>query len=196
MNELLEKGQEISIVPQDFRNSNKASVVDVQDSKFTLEVFHEPTGILLKKINEFYSPTKNGMLYFSSDVTEINGNILTVSFPRKHRFLQRRAFTRIKMKRDMQLSLDGKFFKILLLDLSAGGVKLVTKERLDIDSEYGFKIELLDSQVIECCFEPIRVVKNDDGTYTLSGRFKNLLNADKMNLIQFCMRKKIEDENK
>jgi len=67
MNELLEKGQEIRIVPQDFRNSNKAKVIDVQDTNFSLEVFHSPDGILLKKMNEFYSPTKNGMLYFVSD---------------------------------------------------------------------------------------------------------------------------------
>ena len=196
MNELLEKGQEISIVPQNFINSNKAKVVEVNSSDFTLEVSHSPEGIIPKKINEFYSPTKNGMLYFMSDVKSIDGKMLTVSFPRKHRFLQRRAFTRIKFKQEMELHLDGKSYKVLLVDLSAGGIKLVTGERLDINSEYDFNIRLMNNQVIGCKFEPIRIGKNEDATYTLSGRFRNLSGTDKMALIHFCMRKKIEDENK
>jgi len=196
MNELLEKGQEISIVPQDFRNSNKAKVIDVHDNSFELEVFRAPTGIVPKYLSEFYSPTKNGMLYFVTDVTSIDGNKLTVSMPRKHRFLQRRAFTRIKMKQNLELSLGDKSFKVLLLDLSAGGIKLETSERIDIDSEYDLKIGILGAQVITCKLDPIRVIKNDNATYTVSGRFKNLSNVDKMALVQFCMRKNIENENK
>jgi len=196
MNELLEKGQEIRIVPQDFRNSNKAKVIDVQDTNFSLEVFHSPDGILLKKMNEFYSPTKNGMLYFVSDVTEIEGNKLTVSIPRKHRFLQRRAFTRIKMKQDLELSLDKVSFNTLLLDLSAGGCKFSTEKSLDINSEYNLKLKIFNGPNIDCKLDPIRVIKNDDSTYTVSGRFKKLSNTDKMALVQYCMRKNIENENK
>lgn len=196
MNELLEKGQEIRIVPQDFRNSNKAKVIDVQDTNFSLEVFRSPDGILPKKMNEFYSPTKNGMLYFVSDVTSIDGNKLTVSIPRKHRFLQRRAFTRIKMKQEFELSLSTDSFKPLLLDLSAGGCKFSVNNGLDINSEYHFVLKILNGPSVDCKLDPIRVVKNDDETYTVSGRFKSLSNTDKMALVQYCMRKNIENENK
>lgn len=196
MNELLEKEQVFNIVPQNFRNSNKGKVVDIQDRNFLLEIFHNPEGIEAHNLMEFYSQTKNGMLYFISSATEINGNILKVLVPIKHRFLQRRAFTRINFSQDMDLKLDNKIYKITSIDLSTGGMKLKTNERLDIDTEYDLCLNLLDKNYVECKYQPIKIEKNEDDSYTLSGRFKNLENADKMKIIQFCMRKNLENTNR
>lgn len=196
MSELLEKDQVISVVPQDFKYSNKGKVTGIQDRTFTMELHHAPEGIEIKKLMEFYSQTKNGMLYFSSSAMEINGNVLTLAIPRKHRFLQRRAFTRIKFIYDMDLIAGGKTYKIKSRDVSASGMKMVTSEHLDIDSEYDVSINLLDEHYVKCKFEPIKIEKNDDGSYTISGRFKDLSNTDKTKLIQFCMRKNVENMNK
>lgn len=196
MNELLEQNQVLSIVPKDFRNSNKGKVVEIQDQKFLLEIFHEPEGIVLKNVMEFYSQTKNGMLYFTSAVSEMNGNMLTVLMPRKHRFLQRRAFTRIKFFQDLNFELNKKTYKIKSLDLSAGGMKLKTTEHLDIDADYDLCINLPGELFITCKYQPLKIEKNEDGSYTLSGRFENLSNTDKMKLIQFCMRKNTENVNR
>lgn len=196
MNELLEQNQVLSIVPKDFRNSNKGKVVGIQDQKFLLEIFHEPEGIVLKNVMEFYSQTKNGMLYFTSAVSEMNGNMLTVLMPRKHRFLQRRAFTRIKFFQDLSFELDKKTYKIKSLDLSAGGMKLKTTEHLDIDADYDLCINLPGELFITCKYQPLKIEKNEDESYTLSGRFENLANTDKMKLIQFCMRKNTENVNR
>ena len=38
--------------------------------------------------------------------------------------------------------------------------------------------------------------KGDNGLYTISGRFTNLSNVDKMTLIQYCMKKDMENMNK
>lgn len=196
MNELLEQNQVLSIVPQDFRNSNKGKIVEIQDQKFLLEIFHAPDGIILKHVLEFYSQTKNGMLYFTSSVSEINGNLLTVLMPRKHRFLQRRAFTRIKFSQDLNFEADKKTYKIQSLDLSAGGMKLKTNEHLDIDTDYDLCINLPGELFIKCKYQTIKIEKNEDGSYTLSGRFEKLSNTDKMKLIQFCMRKNTENVNR
>lgn len=196
MNELLEKDQVISIVPHDFRNSNKGKIVEIQERKFLLEVFHEPNGILLNNLIEFYSQTKNGMLYFTSDVVKIDGSILTIKTPLKHRFLQRRAFTRVKFIKDIKCELGNKSHNITSIDLSFGGMKLKTNESLDINSEYDLCIPLLKGQDIKCKLQLIRIEKSDDGYYTLSGRFKNLSDVDKMTLTQFCMRRNIENVNK
>lgn len=196
MNELLEKEQVLSIVPQDFRNSNKGKVIEIQDTMFLLEIFHAPEGIVPKKLMEFYSQTKNGMLYFTTHVMEINNNILTVSIPRKHRFLQRRAFTRIKFIEEMTLGLENKTYKINSLDLSAGGMKLTVYDNLNIDSDYDLSINLSEENCIKCKYQPIKIEKNENGSYTLSGRFNNLNNTDRMKLIQFCIRKNIENMNR
>ena len=42
----------------------------------------------------------------------------------------------------------------------------------------------------------IRVEKGDNGLYTISGRFTQLSNVDKMTLIQYCMQKEMENQNK
>lgn len=196
MNELLEKNQVINVVPQDFKNSNKGKIIDVLDRKFLLEVNHAPEGILLNNLIEFYSQTKNGMLYFTSDVINIEGNVLTVKNPVKHRFLQRRAFTRVKLLKDMSCSLDGKSYGFKSLDISSGGMKLETKETLNINSEYDISLQLIKGQEINCKLEFIRIEKNDKDSYTLSGRFKNLSDIDKMTLMQYCMRRSIENVNK
>ncbi|MDD3436551.1 MAG: PilZ domain-containing protein [Candidatus Gastranaerophilales bacterium] len=192
MTELLEKNQIISIVPQNFKNSNKGKIVDIQNNFFSLETFHLPEEIFPKKIMEFYSQTKNGMLYFSSAVIDVSGNIITVAIPRKHRFLQRRAFSRIKFSLDMTLGSNGKNYDITSVDLSVGGMKIRTNDSLNIDTEYDLSFKLI-GHCINCKYEIIKIEKDETGFYTVSGRFKNLSNIDKITLIRFCMNKNIED---
>jgi c-di-GMP-binding flagellar brake protein YcgR len=196
MNELVKKDQVISVVPQDFRNSNKGKVTAVCADEFSIEVMHAPKGLLLNNLMEFYSQTQHGVLYFESDVIKIEDNVITVANPIKHRFLQRRQFTRIKFLQQLELKAQGDSFSITTLDLSAGGMKITSAQNLNIELEYNICLPLSDDQQIECKFQPIRIEKNDDGFYTLSGRFQNLSNIDKMTLVQFCMKKNMENVNK
>lgn len=196
MSELVKKEQVISVVPQDFRNANKGKVLSIGEKTFSIEVFHPPVGILLNNLIEFYSQTPHGVLYFQSDVIHIEGNVLTVDNPIKHRFLQRRKFTRVKFYQDLEFKNGDTSHQIKSLDLSAGGMKLKSKEHINIDLEYDVVIELSNERVVRCKFLPIRIEKTDDGFYTLSGRFQNLSNVDKMTLVHFCMNKNMENVNK
>lgn len=196
MNELLEKEQEISIVPKNLQHANKGIIKQISDKHFEIEVLHKPEGIVIGHMIEFYSQTKNGVLFFSTSVSEIEGNTLTVSLPRKHRFLQRRAFTRIKFPQEIPCRLNDNSYTVNSVDLSAGGMKFYVKELLDINSEYDLGIKLFKGQEVRCKFEPIRIEKNDSNSYTVSGRFNDLSNIEKMTLIQFCMRKNMESINR
>jgi len=196
MNELVKKDQIISIVPQDFRNANKGKITEVNDDGFLIEVKHSPKGILLNNLIEFYSQTQHGVLYFESDVVKIEDNIITVANPIKHRFLQRRQFTRIKFIQQIELVSEESTYSISTIDLSAGGMKIKSAENVDIELLYDICILLSNDQQVNCKFQPIRIEKSDDGFYTLSGRFQNLTNIDKMVLVQFCMKKNIENVNK
>ncbi len=196
MNELLEKGQIFRIIPQNFKNSNAGEIIEIKDKNFTLELKQKAEGILPNKIMEFYSQTKNGMLYFTGNATEVNENQICVSIPAKHRFLQRRAFTRVKFSQNIESYLHEKTHSFKILDISAGGMKIKSKDNPGLDTDLFFEIPISQRTTIKCEYEPIRIEKNDDGTYTLSGRFLNLENFDKMLLIQFCMKKKIEIANR
>ena len=72
----------------------------------------------------------------------------------------------------------------------------LSENSIDIDKEYRVTINLSNEQVVNCKYQLIRVEKGDNGLYTISGRFTNLSNIDKMTLIQFCMKKDMENMNK
>ena len=192
MNELLILNQEISIVPKDFRNSNKGKVLQLLDNSFTIDLEKTPTGLDSKMVAEFYSETKNGTLYFTSPIVKTDGNIVLILNPKKHRFLQRRAFSRIKFIQEIELNSDNKIYKATIKDLAAGGVKLKTNELLNLDSLYTSSIKLPGGEILNLQIEPIKIEKSDEGSYTLAGRFTNLSKKDKIKIIQFCMRKSIE----
>ena len=196
MRELIKKDQLVTIVPQDFKNSNKGKVLDVSMEGFRMELKYKPAGLIKNHICDFYSLTDNGYLYFESYIQELENNVISIANPIKHRFLQRRKFTRIKFIEDIELVCGDIVHKARTLDLSAGGMKLRTEENIDIEKEYNVIIKLSDEQEIKCKYQLIRVEKGDNGVYTISGRFVNLSNIDKMTLVQFCMKKDMENLNK
>ena len=196
MRELIKNEQLVTIVPQDFKNTNKGRVTDVTADGFTMELKYKPEGLFINHICDFYSFTDNGYLYFESYIKALDNNIISIANPVKHRFLQRRKFTRIKFIEDLQLICGDIVHDIRTLDLSAGGMKITTKDNIDIEKDYNVTIKLSDEQEIKCKYQLIRVEKGDNGLYTISGRFIALSNIDKMTLVQFCMKKDMERENK
>ena len=196
MRELIKKEQLVTIVPQDFKNSNKGKVLEVSLDGFRMELKYKSEGLIKNHICDFYSLTDNGYLYFESYIQDVVNNIVTIANPVKHRFLQRRKFTRIKFLENLELVWEDTVHKVRSLDLSAGGMKLRTEENIDIEKEYKICIKLSDEQEVKCKYQLIRVEKGDSGLYTISGRFTNLSNIDKMTLIQFCMKKDMENLNK
>lgn len=195
MRELIEKNQRITMVPFDFKNANKGIITDVSPEGFTLELDYEPEGVLLSNYCEFYTTSPNGILYFDSFAKEMNGNTLKIANPAKHKFLQRRKFTRIKFIHELDMTTNDISHKITTLDISAGGMKFKTKENFNIELEYNVTLPLSDEQNVECTFVPIRIEKNNNG-YTLSGEFKYADNMKKMTLIQYCSKRSLEIANK
>ena len=168
MRELVKKEQLVTIVPQDFRNANKGKVLDVDMRGFRMELRYVPEGLKKSHICDFYSMTDNGYLYFESYIQEIENNVVTIANPVKHRFLQRRKFTRIKFMEDIELVCDDKAHKARTLDLSAGGMKIRTEENIDLEKEYKVCIKLSNEQIVTCKYQIIRVEKGDNGIYTIS----------------------------
>ena len=196
MRELIKNEQLVTIVPQDFKNTNKGKVIQVSADGFKMELKYKPQGLIVNHICDFYSFTDNGYLYFESYIQGLENNVISIANPVKHRFLQRRKFTRIKFIEDMELINGDDVHKIRTLDISAGGMKVQTKDNIDIEKDYNVTIPLSDEQEIKCKYQLIRMEKGDNGLYTISGRFVSLSNIDKMTLVQFCMKKDMETSTK
>ncbi len=196
MRELLEKDRKITIIPHDFRNSNKGTITEVSPNGFTIELDYDSVGMMKHNYCEFYTQTQYGTLYFTSYPKEIEDRKIFVANPAKHKFLQRRQYTRIKYMKDLEMYSGDVSHKILSLDISAGGMKFKTNENFNIELDYKVVLPLSEIQSVECIFSPIRIEKNSDGGYTLSGRFNYISNRDKMTLIQYCAKRSIEISNK
>lgn len=196
MRELVVENQDILLVPQDFKFANTGKVTEVRAGDFTLELDHEPDGILKDTYCEFYTQTSHGKLYFDSYAKEINGKTLVIASPAKHKFLQRRQYTRIKFLNDLEIKSDGNTYKISTLDISAGGMKLKTLENLNIEGSYDISLPLSDNTCINCKFEPIRIEKRTEGGFTVSGQFVYNSNIDKMIVVQYCAKRSVEIKNK
>ena len=196
MRELVVENQEILIIPQNFKFANRGRVTRVNAGDFVLELDFPPENILENTYCEFYTQTSHGKLYFSSYAKSIDGNVLTIASPAKHKFLQRRQYTRIKFVQDLKLLLGESSYDITTVDISAGGMKFKTNENVDIEKTYSITLPLSEKQSVECLFSPIRIEKNENGGYTLSGRFEYHNSKDKMTLTQFCAKRSIEIRNK
>ena len=198
MRELIEKEQRVTMIPADFKFANKGTVTEVKPDGFTLLLDYPADGILKDTYCEFYAESSHGTLYFESFAKEINNDnrTLEISSPARHKFLQRRKFTRIKYVHDIQLYLDDKSYNIKTLDISAGGMKFKTESNIDIEGKYTVCLPLTKDLIVECYYKPIRIERTDDGKYIHSGRFEYKQNLDRMTMIQYCTKRSIEIKNK
>ncbi|MFR1672110.1 MAG: PilZ domain-containing protein [Candidatus Gastranaerophilaceae bacterium] len=196
MRELIEKDKRITVVPHDFKNANKGTIVEVSPKQFIVELDYEPEGIMRHNYCEFYTQTTHGTLYFDSYPESVEGKRITIANPAKHRFLQRRQYTRVKFINDLDLNSQDHSHKITTLDISAGGMRFKTKENINIEGEFTINIPLSSEQNVQCIFSPIRIEKNNEGGFTLSGRFNYHNSKDKMTLTQYCAKRSIEIKNK
>lgn len=194
MRELLEKGREITVAPTDFKKVNKGKITDVSTDSFTVELNYEPDGFLRRNYCEFYTQNQYGTLYFTSFPQEINGKTLKIANPAKHKYLQRRQYTRVKYAKDLMISDKNGEYKVRVLDVSAGGMKFTSKKAIDIDGKFSVELALSSVQTVKCKFSPIRIEKGKE--YTVSGKFLFSAGKAKMLLTQYCAKKNIELRNK
>lgn len=194
MRELLEKGKQITVVPTDYRNANKGIITEVSPEGFIVELENEPKGMLKRNYCEFFTQNQYGTLYFTSFPQSIDGKTLKIANPAKHKYLQRRQYTRVKYNHDLELRCGDVVHNIHTFDVSAGGMKFKCNEAINIDSEFRVNLPLSSVQQVECIFIPIRIEKGAD--YIVSGRFNYLSERDKMVITQFCAKRSIEIRNK
>ncbi len=196
MRELIEKDREITVVPTDYKCANKGIITDVQPQFFTVKLKNEAKGFLKHNYCEFFTTTSHGTLSFNSYPESIEGNTIVVATPAKHKFLQRRQYRRIKFIEKIEIRSGSDTCKVMTLDISAGGMKCMTSDSVSIDKDYDLILPLSESQNIECRFSPVRIEKDSQGGYLVSGRFLYKENRDRMVLIQYCTKRSIEIKNK
>lgn len=196
MRELISKSKEFKILPKDISGATKCVVKEAIDEDFEVELATSEK-YNQGEVVELFSITPQGILYFETEIKSVNGKDVKIAYPNEHKLLQRREYTRIDFAKNIFLiTKDSKEIKATTTDLSAGGMKLTTASQLELSEVYSIDLNLDKSTLIKVSFQPIRVETDNLMGYTVSGRFKNIKNIDRISLVQFCFRKQMENQNK
>ena len=193
MREYILKGKEFCILSRSIDNVTKCTVVEVTEEYFNVELQLEGKYEVDETV-ELFAMTPKGQLYFETIVKEVQGNIVSLWFPLSYKYLQKREFSRVLTDKKIVLSCGKKNYNANIIDISAGGLKVITKEQLELLKSYNLVIEVENKQ-IKCKFSPIRT-EAVDGYFVSSGRFEGLSNYDRISLVQFCFIKQIENSTK
>lgn len=187
------EGKEFNILSRSIDNATSCKVISVQEDCFVVQLENEGKYEVDESV-ELFAITEKGQLYFETIVKEVDGHILSIWYPIVHKFLQRREYSRIQTEKIIELKDDNQNISAIVVDISAGGIKVKTKQPLTLLKKYAVCIDI-ENKNIECDFEPIRI-ETDGEIYTSSGRFSNLDSTDRISLVQYCFRKQIENSNK
>ena len=127
-NEIIEN-REFCILSRSIDNAEKCTVVEVFEDSFkvklnSIQVYEKNESV------ELFAMTSNGQLYFETLVKEVDGDILTIWFPITYKYLQRREFSRIALEKEVVLEKEKEEINAKMVDISAGGLKLVTQKQL------------------------------------------------------------------
>lgn len=190
------KDQEFIIISSEVTNAAKGVVTEVFDDKsFNLELKSPERYFSGEKV-DLFSVSGSGVICLEAELKAVDGKLLTVSEPIKEKDIQRREYLRVELNKNILIYTDEKTIRATVLDISAGGVCLSTDTEMKTDVDYQFDINLEKDILISCKFRPIRVDLKKDNQYRVSGKFKLIKNIDRVAIMQFCMKKMSEMQNK
>ena len=181
------------ILSRSIDNAEICDVIDVNEDCFKVKLLN-PQKYEVDESIEMFTMTDKGQLYFETIVKDINEDIISVWFPIAFKYLQRREFSRVNLNKEISLTDSTGSINAKIIDISAGGLKIETKQQLELLKEYGLSLKI-ENQEVNTKFEPIRIETSLNG-FISSGRFKDITNYDRIALVQYCFRKKIEISSK
>ena len=193
MRNQITENKEFCILSRSIDNAEQCKVIEVCEDCFKVQL-KNPRKYETDESVELFSMTTKGQLYFESIVKEVQNDIVSVWFPITYKYLQRREYSRVYLNKTITLQDGNNVITAQVVDISAGGLKIITKEQLELLKEYKISIEI-ENKNLETSFEPIRTESSSNG-FISSGRYKNISNYDRIALVQYCFRKQIENSSK
>ncbi len=196
MNTAVVKDQEFIIVSSEVTNATKGVVTEVFDDKsFNLELVSQERYKEGEQV-DLFAVSGSGVICLSAELKSVDNKTLTVNKPDKEIDIQRREYLRVEINKNILIYTDEKTIRATVLDISAGGVCLTTDTKMSTNIDYQFDISLGKDVLVSCKFRPIRVNLLDNNMYKVSGKFKLIKNVDRVAIMQFCMKKVSEMQNK
>lgn len=206
MKELIKTIKDFKIIPANFKSAATFELLSSNDQDFKIKLnLLDDEEINDYKANssvEVFGVNNVGLVYFETKILELNKEEKTaiLALVGDYSIIQRREYSRVEFNHgNVQFCDLGDDFVLKVEDISAGGLKFISNAPLELDRQYSIVINLSANMKIECAFCPIRVSKTDfEGkeNYLVSGKFVDLENMDRIVLVQYAFKIKMEKQNK
>lgn len=202
MKELIKSIKDFKIIPNNFKSSGEFELLNVDDEKIEAKLHlcdeNELDDYLPNSNVEVFGVNNTGLIYFETKIINREGCNITLQLTTDFSVIQRREYSRVGLNHGKIIFKDmNPDFVNKVLDISAGGVKFISNSPLELDKHYAIEIHLSNNMTIECELSPIRIKKeNDENNFLISGKFINLENADRIILVQYAFKIKMENQNK
>lgn len=195
MENIIIKDKEYIILSSAVTNATRCVVTEVREDNFSAEMRTDEEYKDGEAVTMF-TTAGSGVIHFDSEVISVNGRTLELKKATDCIVIQRREYTRAEIEKNILLLDGNRNIRSTIKDISAGGMSIVTKEKLEKNKNYRADINLDKNIFISCAFKPIRIDFMEDNTYNISGRFALIKNIDRVALVQFCLRKEQESKDK
>ena len=160
------------------------------ESKQHIEDYSEGVNV------EVFGANDLGLIYFETKVLKREDKVIYIKTVNDYSIIQRREYSRVLLKRGHVNFVDlAEDTVVDIEDISAGGIKFLSKEKLLLENQYQIEICLSNNMKINCSFQPARIdaVGNN---YYISGKFIDMENLDRIVLVQYVFKIKMEEQNK
>jgi len=201
MQNIIKNGKDYRIIPEKFESSTICNITALAEDTigFNLPIASEDElcDYIKGDAVEIFGSNNDGLIYFTTEITDREGSDIKVRMPLSYKNIQRREYSRV----DFRGSLDFADFDNVVLqtdDISAGGLKFVSNIPLEEHLEYNINIGLSNNLSIKCAMQPIRIQQIEyEGkkAWSISGKFKNIESIDRIALVQYSFRSMTEAEN-
>lgn len=200
MQEVIKNVKDFKIIPNNFKSSATFNLLEVNEKSFCAELNliddKEISDYSIGSVVEIFGVNNIGLVYFETRILDKENNKITLEMTQDYSVIQRREYSRVELNQGNIIFKDkADNFVLNVCDISAGGIKLITKEPLEIDKHYEILISLSNNMKIECALALIRI-SEEDGKFVISGKFVDLDNSDRIVLVQYAFKVKIEEQNK
>lgn len=204
MKELLQNTNDFKIIPNNFKSSGEFKIIKINDEEIEAKLIlldeSELADYAVNSSVEIFGVNPLGLIYFETTILKRDGYNVTFAISPDYSLIQRREYSRVGLNQGKVIFKDIAPDSIVKIeDISAGGIKLTLNQPLEIDKYYDIEIQLSNNMKIECALSPIRIkeVENEGKkAYSISGKFVNLENTDRIVLVQYAFKIKMEEQNK
>ena len=202
MREIIKKGHDYRIIPQNFESATIFEVKNINENDFEIVLTKvKPEELKDYQKNstvEIFGSGDDGLIFFETKILENDNENLKIAIPNNYNNIQRREYSRVKFMGTIDI--EGENDNIISVeDISAGGIKLITKKPLEATKDYSAKINLINNLTINCTIHPIRIEEqghNGQTKYAISGCYKEISNIDRIALVQYSFKVLMETENR